>query len=365
MANYGLGQAPYRMGQPPISRLPQVGQGLVGALGQLKQRQDMERKKQAIGQIMRKHTDPKTGQPNFQAAFQEVYAIDPQTAYKLQELGVQQAGGKTQGPAAQIEIDDQGRAWQLSREMGKPVMTPVDVPEGYKEPSFTKKATEFTDSQGNRMIRPWGSTIAYPVTTKEGTTPVQDPDVLKGKAETAIKWKELEIDEKTFDMAVQDFHKKKVDNLVKYETFKMKNANRMDEMERLAGLAYKLSKNPNIKYVTGLGRLGEFVPGTPAADAGTDLEGLVSQSAIQSMEKLKSESPTGATGFGSMQANELKIIIDNFATLSNRKQSPEKMVSTLKEIHQRMQRWMERQRNFEKRIGYIRKSKDLGGKYGF
>lgn len=277
-----------------------------------------------------------------------------QRQIEQQKLAAQMASkGETQGPAAQIFVDDKGKAWQLSREQGNAVAVPYEFKAAEEVPKFSKPGSELQDSEGNVWLRPHGSNTVLPI-LKDGKQ-MQDPNVKKGLVETDIKQQDLALRQKEFDMQVEKFNKNREENLVNYETFKMKNANRIDELKEFSQVAGRLADNPALKGITGAGKLAKFAPGTRWADADTDRQFLIAKSAIQSMEKLKSESPTGATGFGSMQANELKIIIDNFATLENTNQTPAKMAETLKRIQRKIDAWIDRQLAFEKKVGYIRK----------
>jgi len=339
---------------PQRRSLTQATAGLAGALQQIRERQaiarqqaDAQRKQQAIGGILKKYTDPKTGQPDFSKAFQEVYAIDPETAYKIQEMGVKQQRERV-GADAPSSV----REWQYYQTLNKDQkknylemkrstggrFTEVGGAKGFATPGAAGESPRFTPL----------STLEEEVEAKEKMT--QRDYELKQK-EQSLKAQEMNF---KMDKGIYEFEKNKADNLVKYETFKNKNKNRIEELQEFSNVALRLADNPALKGITGPGKIGKIFPGTKWADADTDRQLLIAKSAIQSMEKLKAESPTGATGFGSMQANELKIIIDNFATLENTNQSPKKMRQTLIKIHDKINKWIDRQKAFEEKVGYIR-----------
>jgi hypothetical protein len=319
--------------------------------------------------------DPTTGQPSRyeqdrRGILMDLQALGPEglaVAQKQQNLWLQKDAaaqklsgkGKTQGPAAQILIDPvSGKAYQASRDPKDPTMTELTIKgkEG-ETPTFMKEGDMFPDPEGNLVYRAPGQTTTTPVVAKGTGERIKDPGVLKGKAETGIKYAQLAQEREKLDMAVEKFEENRAQNLIKHETFKRKSANRIEELEEFASVAKRLADNPALKGITGIGKVGKYLPSSKWADADTDRQLLIAKSAIQSMEKLKAESSNGATGFGSMQANELKIIIDNFATLENTDQSPPKMRETLLGINAKINRWIERQKAFEKKVGYIKGSK--------
>lgn len=337
--------------------------GLGGALQKYKQRQDLakqkmeaDRKKQQIGVILQKSRNPKTGEINFQSAFQEVYKVDPASAYKLYEYGMQQEKMK-KGSEQPMSVKEYDYFKTLN-------------PEEQNQYLNVKRSNRpfMTEVAGGKVLVEPSTTGGKPKTTKLSTLKeeVEASEAMKAK-DRELERAKLALDQTKMDLNVERFNKEGKENLIKYETFKQKNANRLEELKEFSNVALRLANNPALSGITGVGRPGSLVPGTKWADADTDRQFLIAKSAIQSMEKLKSESPTGATGFGSMQANELKIIIDNFATLENTKQTPEKMRETLLNIHKKINRWMERQKQFEEKVGYIRGSSadDLKSKYGF
>jgi hypothetical protein len=112
-------------------------------------------------------------------------------------------------------------------------------------------------------------------------------------------------------------------------------------------LADSLAANKSLSGVTGVGKVGKIIPGTPWADVNADLERLLSMGAIASMVKMKAESPTGSTGFGALSQKELKVIQDSFASLENTNQSPSKMRQELRRISNSMKNYLDQINKFE------------------
>lgn len=191
--------------------------GLAGALQQHRQRQDLakqkmeaDRKKQQIGVILQKSRDPKTGEINFQSAFQEVYQVDPATAYKLYEYGEKQsqmsAKGKTQGPAGQVVIDGKtGKAFLASRDPQDPTLTELTVKGQIEQPSFTQEGDMFPDENGNLVYRAPGTNTTVPVINKDTKEKVKDPDILKKQQDTKLAWADYGLSLKRENRAQQEF----------------------------------------------------------------------------------------------------------------------------------------------------------------
>ncbi len=101
--------------------------------------------------------------------------------------------------------------------------------------------------------------------------------------------------------------------------------------------AHKVKANDNMKYVTGIGKLGRLLPGSPAANLQADIDFLVSSGVIETLTQLKNQSPTGATGFGALSDSELTAIKNAFSTLGNTDIGPEKKRDEVKRILDKME----------------------------
>lgn len=132
-----------------------------------------------------------------------------------------------------------------------------------------------------------------------------------------------------------------------HKALKMKNASQIEEIKGFSSLAKKLAKSTALSGVTGVGKIGKFVPGTEWANVNADLERLMAMGAIASMVKMKAESPTGSTGFGALSQKELKVIQDSFAALENKNQSPSHMREELNRISNVMDKYLKRIEDFE------------------
>lgn len=64
------------------------------------------------------------------------------------------------------------------------------------------------------------------------------------------------------------------------------------------------------------GALGAIIPGSVAYNLNASLDRIRSSGALMTLNEAKSQSKTGATGFGALSEKELKVIMDNIANLS-------------------------------------------------
>jgi hypothetical protein len=97
----------------------------------------------------------------------------------------------------------------------------------------------------------------------------------------------------------------------------------LDSIETTRALATKIRDNKNLP-----GALGYFGKGNAAIHSGirdvsADLETLLGRVALDTMARLKQQSATGATGFGSTNETEFEVIQNSLTNLKNRLQTPE------------------------------------------
>ena len=161
------------------------------------------------------------------------------------------------------------------------------------------------------------------------------------------KTTETGIKQQAFGLQKDKAVREKAKNLEAHKAMKLKKSSQITEINEFRRLADSLAGNDYLGGVTGVGKLGKSIPGTPWADVNVDLERLLSMGAIASMVKMKAESPTGSTGFGALSQKELKVIQDSFAALENRNQSPTKMRQELKRISKAMGEYLGRIEKFE------------------
>lgn len=186
-----------------------------------------------------------------------------------------------------------------------------------------KRALKTVDLGGEEDVLGPGGAVAkrYTKTLKPGELPV-----VKGQqaaAEAAGK------ESVTGDAAMkQDKFKD-----AKEKTAKAR-ASQIQSMSDFADLVDKVATNPGLSGTTGVGQLGHMVPGSSWADADADVQRIVASGALETMGKLKRESPTGATGFGALSEKELAILQNGFSSLANRNISPEKKKLELQRISQ-------------------------------
>jgi len=166
------------------------------------------------------------------------------------------------------------------------------------------------------------------------------------RSKLGIAKRKLTISEKELDIKEQKAGREARKSIEAHKAMRLKKSEQILEIEAFADLAESIALNQNLKFVTGLGMLGKFVPGTPAADLDVDLNRLIGMGAIATMGKLKAESPTGSTGFGALSQKELQVIQDAFAGLT-RKQTPSKMRKELSRISQKMRAYVDNINRFE------------------
>jgi hypothetical protein len=169
--------------------------------------------------------DPTTGQPSRyeqdrRGILMDLQALGPEglaVAQKQQNLwlqkdaAAQKLSGKGTKAKTRLEISDKGIPYQFVQEEGKNYAVPYefkDLPEGAEKPSFTKKATEFTDEEGNRFIRPHGSQEVYPVKKAETGKPMKDPGVLAGIEKTKQDWAKIDLAKNPAPAAIDNAYAK-------------------------------------------------------------------------------------------------------------------------------------------------------------
>jgi len=117
--------------------------------------------------------------------------------------------------------------------------------------------------------------------------------------------------------------------------------------ETLGVLDQLLDANGNLKPgVSGLFGAttgARWIPGSQTADAEATLNQLVGKSVVDLISEMKSQSRTGATGFGALSEKELKILQDAANKLSNRWQSDKSAQAELKRIREKVRMVLENQ----------------------
>lgn len=144
------------------------------------------------------------------------------------------------------------------------------------------------------------------------------------QADLAISAEELKLKQAEGLRKAAEAESKKVEVAKKARAYSLKNKGEIESLQTFLDKANTVKDNPNMKYVTGAGKVGAYIPGTSAADLQADIDFLVSSGVIETMSKLKNESPTGATGFGALSENEMKVMQNAFSILGNRDISPNK-----------------------------------------
>ncbi len=76
-------------------------------------------------------------------------------------------------------------------------------------------------------------------------------------------------------------------------------------------------------YGAGVGRIGQFFPGTASHDLSADISQLTGQQIINLMGEMKRQSATGATGFGQLSDAEGQLLKNAATQLADRGISPQ------------------------------------------
>lgn len=142
------------------------------------------------------------------------------------------------------------------------------------------------------------------------------------KQKVAIAGKKLTLDEEKGERDAELFKQKKIEIARKNRAYKKKNTEGINSIQTFLDRAYSVSKNPNMKKISGGGRYwvgGSEVPifETEGKDLQADIDFLTDLGVIETMAKLKAESPTGSTGFGALSENEMKTMKNAFSLLGN------------------------------------------------
>lgn len=98
---------------------------------------------------------------------------------------------------------------------------------------------------------------------------------------------------------------------------------------------------PGVGNLFGATTGSRWIPGSRAADAEASLDQLIGKSVVGLINEMKSQSRTGATGFGALSEKELKILQDAANKLNNRWQSNESARRELVRIREKVQKVMQ------------------------
>jgi len=175
------------------------------------------------------------------------------------------------------------------------------------------------------------------------------------KQDLALKGADLALKQADNARKEEEFKAKKLDLAKKAKSYEKENSEAIQSIQTFLDKAHSVKENPNMKYVTGAGGVVRLVPGTPAADLQADIDFLVSSGVIETLRNLKSQSPTGASGFGALSEKEMSVIQNAFSIIGNTKISPNKKREELGRVISIMEK---RQRETR---GLFRESNDILG----
>lgn len=184
----------------------------------------------------------------------------------------------------------------------------------------------------------------------DGTKQVGTIDKGVSKTDSAT----LELKRKEDARKEEEFQQTKIENAKKTRAYEQKNKGQIDSLQNYLDKAIELKNNPNLKYTTGASRAnltkGSKVPfiSTAGKDAQASIDYLVSSGIIETMAKLKAESPTGSTGMGALSDKEMQVLKDSFSVLGNENASYEMKVKELDRVIGIMSKRLMEQRNLSR-----------------
>jgi hypothetical protein len=133
----------------------------------------------------------------------------------------------------------------------------------------------------------------------------------------------------------------------KFLKFKNKTEGDRDTFNDTIALAKTIAGNKHLWKATGAGSWISYIPSTQAANVSADLDRLAAKGIINVMNRLKSESPTGSTGFGALNREEMATIASADSKLKDRNISAADMRTELNRIITVLERVKARQRKYE------------------
>ena len=149
----------------------------------------------------------------------------------------------------------------------------------------------------------------------------RETQLIPARADEAIRKMKAEIPLK-LDYA-DKFAENKINEKLKKEFPKASGSyrNAIQSYDEVLDLAKKIKADPSLADVTGVKAfLGSgSIPGSNAARVSTDIDTLKNKVLISVMEKLKSLSQTGASGFGQLSNQEGEVMKNSIVNLNNKK----------------------------------------------
>lgn len=173
------------------------------------------------------------------------------------------------------------------------------------------------------------------------------------KTKVGIAKKKLDLEKEKSERDAELFEQKKIDLARKNRAYIQKNKSQLNSIQEFLDKAYSVSGNPNMKKISGGGRYwigGSKVPifETEGKDLQADIDFLTDMGVIETMTKLKAESPTGSTGFGALSEKELMVMKNAFSLLGNPDISGAKKKIEVDRVIEIMERRAREQREYDR-----------------
>jgi len=308
-----------------LSDLSGGGQGFMKSLtAGRKFGQDVQKQQQSeqLTDIFSRNViqDPQTGQAqlNKPQVLTDLFKVQPAAAVQLekdwqaQDIQKQKAlgGGNQKKFASDLFIGRDGNAYQLSNEPGQTELVPYTYQDG---------------GQAKKYVAP--------------LTPKEEAAIEYKSKKLGIEYAKLNQDEKKLLLKIDEGERKAKKFKKEDYAFWKKEAKAdftleesLNSIDRLSTMTDELINNKDLDGVLGSieGRRDTFLS-QAANNILVDIEDFQSKTVLQGLEKLKTQSATGATGFGALNGPELDIIKQSIISL-NRTQSPVKFRARLKKL---------------------------------
>jgi hypothetical protein len=157
----------------------------------------------------------------------------------------------------------------------------------------------------------------------------------------------------------EEFEQNKIKTARESRSYEQKNKGQIDSIQTFLDKAVELKTNPDLKYTSGLSRFnptkGSQIPviSTPGKDVQAAIDYLVSAGVVETMAKLKAESPTGSTGFGALSEKEMDVLKNSFSILGNKDISIDLKVKEIDRVIGIMDKRLREQRSFSRESNQI------------
>ena len=144
-----------------------------------------------------------------------------------------------------------------------------------------------------------------------------------------VKEAKLVLEEAQGERDVEKWEETKKKNLQKHKAMRVKYSTSIQKFDRFINKARSIANDPNLKYTVGKAKFHPtkgtvmpfFTEGGVGEDVASKIDNLLAMGAINTIQQLKASSSSGATGFGALNREELKILMDDLESVASNKVS--------------------------------------------